>query len=314
VLRLFRRGEDEVSERARRFRIESPARRDLVEGIGRAFMGGYHAMLADDRTEQVAAAGMEVEAHYRPFFFEGAAMGYLPRCLWDRDCRPRHAERDLLRLKPEFRYLYYVGLGFGYGFRHRRAPARVADLAENLDPLYAPLCYDGFGFKLGFFDFDYPRDPRVTATLARCPEPFSAQIYQGFGRSMFFATMDDEAGWRALRESLPAAKGPDLEFGRALARGFTGIDRPEEFVGYIDAASGPEDRASRLTGITWALTARRMNDPPYFARCLERAGAASCGLLETLPRVCEDMRASAGSYAAWQAATRQAVVRLYRGS
>jgi hypothetical protein len=209
-------------------------------------------------------------------------------------------------MRPDFRYLYYVGLGFWYGFRHRRRPERLARLADSIDPLYFPLCYDGFGFKLGFFDG--PQDDGVRAALARCPEPFAAQAYQGFGRSMFFVTMDDDTGWHALRETFPAERGADLEFGRALARGFTGIDRPDALVAYIETARNAADRTSRLTGITWALTARRMNDAGYYASCLLSASDRARALLEPLPGICDRMRAGASSYGAWQAATRDAVV------
>ena len=117
-------------------------------------------------------------------------MGYLPRGLFDPACRADRVEGDLLRLDPAYLYLYYIGLGFFYGFRHPRQPQRLLRLQPHIRPVYFPLCYDGYGFKLGFFDFI--SDPSVTELLSACPRPVRPAAYQGFGRSMFFVFLEDE--------------------------------------------------------------------------------------------------------------------------
>ena len=312
ILPLLRKREGMIAAQAARFRIRNDAGKALVSRLGEAFLGGYNAMLSRESLEHVAATGNGIETHFRPFFFEGAAMGYLPRGYYTKDCSPEHAMADLLRMHPGFLYLYYVGLGFWFGFRHPGRPSRLERIAGHLDPLYFPLCYDGFGFKLGFFDF--PRDPAAAARLERCPAERWPYAYQGFGRAMFFVYMDDEAGFRELAGSPPLAeRRADLELGRALACGFTGVDRPETLLGFVAAARDEQELAARLTGVTWALTARRMNDPEYFERCIGPAGQTGRLPLARLPEICNEALAVATSYGDWQARTREAALALHAG-
>jgi hypothetical protein len=307
VLALLRRRDDEVERRARSFRIDGPEDRARVARLGDAFLGGYHAMLEAADLGSVAARGRSVDPHWRPFFFEGAAMGYLPRGRWDAACRVEVAERDLLAMDPAFRYLYYVGLGFWYGFRHPRRPARLADLTARVTPLHGPLCWDGLGFKLAFFGLDPARPARALGLLERCPAAVRRFAVQGFGRASFFVFMDDGAGFERIAALLPAASRADLEFGRALACAFTGIDRPDALHAHVTAAGDAATRADRLLGTAWALTARRTSDPGYFAECLSRAEPHVRTMLAALPDLCESARADAVDYADWQARTRAAV-------
>jgi len=133
------------------------------------------------------------------------------------------------------------------------------------------------------------------------PQPERRWAIQGFGRASFFVFMDDERGSERLAREFPADSRGDLEFGRSLARGFTGVDRPDELHDYI-AADG-ELRVHRLLGVTWALTARRMNDPAYFDECLARAGSVARRTLAALPAICEAAQSAAPDYATWQART-----------
>ncbi|MCP3981938.1 MAG: DUF1702 family protein [bacterium] len=294
----------EIGRQVPHFRIETDAGRELVTRLGTAFLDGYNAMLETRDTDAVRASSEDVETHFRPFYLEGAGMGYLAATYVSNALRPEHAERDLLRMDGRFLYLYYVGLGFWYGFRHARRPERLEQLRPHLDPMFFPLCHDGYGFKLGFFD--YPTAPDVVRRLERCPATERPHAYQGFGRSMFFVYMHDQPGFDALREKLPERHRHDLEFGRSLACGFTGVDRPDELVAYIEAAPDESRRDSRLLGVTWALTARRMNDPSYLEACLKKGSGRTRAILEPLPDLCDAQKATAGDYAGWQWATSDA--------
>ncbi len=305
VLPWLRRDPGEITGRARRFAIRTDSGRELVGSLGDAFLGGYHAMLERERLSEVARDGARISSHFRPFFFEGAAMGYLPRCTFDRACRRERIEQELLELDPAFRYLYYVGIGFWYGFRHPRRPAALLRMAPHLSPLYFPLCFDGYGFKVGFFDF--PRtDP--SALLARVPAEHRSSICQGLGRALFFVTMNDPAAFAEIVSSLPAPHREDLVFGRGLAAGFTGINHPDRLVRSLAETEDASVRAARLTGITWALTARRMNDRDYYRECLERGSEACREFLEPLPDLCLRALEGADSYGQWQGRTRRSVV------
>ena len=305
LLPLLRRRTDEVIRRAVDFRIDRDDDLELLGSLGHAFISGYNTMLEADNLGAVSAAGMQVTTHFRPFFFEGAAMGYLPRGYFVAGCTPDRMERDVLGLAPSFLYLYYVGMGFWYGFRHRRRPQRLAELAPHLDPMLYPLCYDGFGFKLALFD--YPSDPSVIEILERGPAEHRRFLYQGFGRALFFVLMDDLKAFDNLLDALPAEYRDDLEFGRALACGFSGFHRPDRVARYVQQAP-PEKRRARIGGITWAATARKMNDPAYFAECLATARPQTRRLLEPLPEICEQLRADARDYLDWQSRTTERVL------
>jgi len=311
LLPLLRRDEGEIVERSAGFHIESESGRALVSDLGSAFLRGFNAMLALPGLREVVAEGADVPVHFRPFFFEGAAMGYLPRGYYARRFTPERAERDLLGMDGAYLYLYYVGLGFWYGMRYPRRPDRLEALAPHLDPLYFPLCYDGYGFKVGFFDF--PRKSSAARVLDRCPDVRRPYVYQGFGRSQYFVYMDDPEGFEAVKSALPAERRWDLEFGRSLARGFTGIDRPRVLAEYLSAAGDDATLSARLSGLTWALAARRMNDAAYFTECLGRADAPTRDLLARLPGLCEAALAESSDYGDWQSRTRDAAVELYAG-
>lgn len=309
LLPLLRRDPAEIARRAAPFAIRTEKGRQLVAQLGEAFLNGYNAMLTLDSSAGVAAEGARVAPHFRPFFFEGAAMGFLPRGYYARGFGPARAERELLAMSPDYLYLYYVGLGFWFGMRHPRRPAALQSLAEHLDRRYFPLCYDGYGFKVGFFD--YPRRPSAVMRLARAPAEHAAAIHQGFGRALFFVFMDDEAGFQHVRSGLAPERRPDLEIGRSLALGFTGIDRPETLVHHLSTAPSEADRAARLTGLTWALTAREMNDHAYFDACLASAHAEWRSFFRTLPRLCRDAFAASNSYLDWQEKTRAGATAAY---
>ena len=309
LLRILQRDPGEVERRAARFAITDPEGKSLVAGLGAAFLNGYNAMLRLPSTRAVADAGLKVESRFRPFFFEGAAMGYLPRGYLDGRFVPQNAVRDLLEMHPGFLYLYYVGIGFWFGMRHPRNPSRIERLAPHLDPLYLPLCYDGFGFKVGFFDRQTVAGAR--RRLDRSPVERRDAAYQGFGRSLFFVYKDDEAGFLRQRGSAPPEHRLDIEFGRSLALAFTGIERPDRLLGHIDAAAHDDDFAARLLGVTWALTARAMNDPDYLDRSLAAITPTSRDLLTPLPDLCGKARIASRDYAGWQARTRDAAVRHF---
>jgi hypothetical protein len=309
---LLRRAPDEVERAARHFSVTSGEGRDLVGRVGNAFLAGYHAMLEARALDAVSEAGASVEPHFRPFFFEGAAMGYLPRAYFTERTGRRRVEADLLAMDERFRYLYYVGLGFWYGFRHPGRPGAIEALAPYLDPFYLPLCYDGFGFKLGFFDF--PKRTGVRATLDRAPESRRAEIYQGFGRALFFVCMDDEDRFVREKAAIPPDRRDDVESGRSLALAFTGLRQPERILRHLSTAKDDGERALRLLGVTWALTARAMNDPDYFERCLGSLPVPRGALLRLLPQECSEARDEAAGYAEWRAMTKARAASAYAAS
>ena len=312
LLPLLRKDPGMVDKQARQFSVKSEDGQALVAGVGRAFLAGYNVMLGARRIGDVNAAGRAVEPHFRPFFFEGAAMGYLPRGYFTDGAGKAQVEADLLGMDPRFLYLYNVGLGFWFGFRHPGRPATLEALASHVDPFYFPLCYDGYGFKVGFFDF--PGRESSLAILDRAPANRRAEIYQGFGRSLHFVCMEDEDRFTRAKAGVPAAYRDDVESGRSLAVAFTGINRPELILRHLAAAADDHALALRLLGVTWALTAREMNDPDYFERCLAALPPGRRHLLRLLAQRCGEAKERATSYAAWRVETRDAVMAVYSAS
>lgn len=312
LIPMLRRAPDEVERAAVHFSAHSGPGKELVHGVGRAFLGGYHAMLEAGSLDAVRATGLSVAPHFRPFFFEGAAMGYLPRAYFTPGIGPQRVEADLLAMDERFLYLYYVGLGFWLGFRHPGRPGAIEDLAPHLDPFYAPLCYDGFGFKLGFFD--YPKRKGAAAILERAPEHRAAAVYQGFGRALFFVCMEDPARFAAEKAAVPAERRDDLESGRSLAVAFTGISQPATILDHLAEAASEDERELRLLGVTWALTAREMNDSAYFDVCLRGLPPSHQSLFRRLPRECREAKESAASYEDWRTKTKERVAAAYATS
>ena len=309
MIPLLRRRPDEVDRAARHFSLLRAEGKELVASVGRSFLGGYHAMLGARELGELSVAGAAIDRHVRPFFFEGAAMGYLPRAYYTRGAAPERAEAELLALDQRFRYLYYVGLGFWYGFRHKYRPAALEALARHVDPFYFPLCYDGLGFKIGFFD--YPGRPALREVLLRAPADRRPEIYQGFGRALFFVCMDDEDRFQREKAATSEAYRSDLESGRSLAFGFTGLRRAERLVPFLAAAADEGELGSRLLGVTWALTARELNDPDYFVECLRTLPPAERELLRALPQRCREALGRSASYREWRMKTKDGVMEAY---
>jgi hypothetical protein len=309
---MLRRAPDDVLRAAQHFSVRTPEGRELIAGVGEAFLGGYHAMLESRSLDAVRESGQSVAAHFRPFYFEGAAMGYLPRAYFTEGAGRRRVEADLLAMDERCLYLYYVGLGFWVGFRHPGRPDALEDLAPFLDPFYVPLCYDGFGFKLAFFD--YPKRKGAAAILARAPESRAAAIYQGFGRALYFVCMDDEPRFQREKAMVPAERRNDLESGRSLAFAFTGISHPERILLHLAGSVDDEERTLRLLGVTWALAAREMTDPAYFDACLRGLPLSQQALLRSLPRECRAAREESASYEEWRTKTRDRVAAAYVAS
>ncbi len=307
---LLRQPTDAIERAARRFSMGDPNDRARLSRLGSAFLSGYHTMLDADSVEAGFSGLTGIPAYERPFWAEGAAMALPARSYFDRSVSPVVFGATLDRYVSGFLYLGYVGLGFWFGFRHPRAPSRIKrDLAPWLDPLYLPLCYDGWGFKLGFFD--WPARPGVVRRLDRCPQEYRSAAWQGFGRALYFVLRDDEARFAALATDDQQAY--DLESGRSLALAFTRVDQPDAIARHLDAAEDERRLEARLVGTAWALTARYRGDRDYLEECLGGLAEPWRARLSSLPETTLAAERRAVSYSDWRERTaRDAVARIRR--
>ena len=160
------------------FAVRSRPDVERVNGILDSFSGGFNAMICRPSASGWVRYCDSLPVVYRPFAHEGAAMGHTLRRLFR--YRPAVFEEQIVKPRPEFRHLYYVGLGFWSGLRHHD-PQRLTDMVGDLDPVHGYLCYDGYGFKHGFFD--YLNDPRCLGRLDLFEGYAKNVAYQGVGRS-----------------------------------------------------------------------------------------------------------------------------------
>ena len=206
-------GDEEVTFVKRRFSCQHFATRVHLEAIGKTFLRGYRAGLAERQPDALCGAIDAVVPELRGFAFEGGGMALT---LLDSLFPWRHRLRALL-MGPgrSYRYMLHVGAGWARARLRRRA----APWIEN-DPLLGWLAVDGFGFHQGYFH------PETFVTAGRRPArigSYAARAFdQGLGRSLWFIFgADPLAASRAIARMAPERHG-DLWSGLGLAAAYAG--------------------------------------------------------------------------------------------
>ncbi|MGD2108911.1 MAG: DUF1702 family protein [Phycisphaerae bacterium] len=243
-------------------RVTAPSDVERVNGILAGFAGGFNAMIKGRRATSWHRYVNSLSPLHRPFAHEGAAMGYTLRQFFS--YRPDEFEDRVVKPKPEFRYLYYVGLGFWSGMRNHDVN-RLERIVGGLDPMHRYLCYDGYGFKYAFFD--YPRDPTALRKLDLLTGYSRNAAYQGVGRALFFLYMGDVDALIDHIQGL-GSHAVDGAAGLGLAAVFVNPDR----LGLAMALGRklPEDWHPHFhLGMCFGLKARSINDVDEFERYME---------------------------------------------
>ncbi len=269
-----------MTVRRLRLQITDPADIERVDSVLASFAGGFNKMIASPSESAWQTYCQAQTAILRPFAEEGAAMGYTVRRLFRYDAAD--FESLIVKPRPEFRYLYYVGLGFWSGMRNHSA-RRVAQIVKGLDPLHSYLCFDGYGFKRAFFD--YPRNRDALATLNSFEGYARNAAYQGVGRALHFLFM----GHPDLVIERVAALGSyavDAAAGVGLAAAFVNPDRlaPEFELGL----QMPKEWQPHFhLGLCFGLKARAINDLDAFDRNLATLPTATQGAIRASIRECD---------------------------
>ena len=189
--------------------------RQQLEQIGITFLSGYHAALEETGFAPLARRLATVEAEFRGFAFEGAAMGLaLLDCVtpWRKDRWRTFTER----LAEPHIYMMHVGLGWALA-RLRRS---VTPYLATLDPLLCWLMVDGYGFHEGYFG--WPRYIAQRTTPARL-NGYERRVFdQGLGRSIWFVKGADVAAVASAINAFPSARRDDLWSGVGLACAYAG--------------------------------------------------------------------------------------------
>jgi hypothetical protein len=251
-----------------------------VDTLLRSFAGGFNAMITKRSISECRAYSDSLPVLFQPFAEEGMAMGYTLRHLFRYD--PEAFESEVVKERPQYRYLYYVGLGFWSGMRHHD-PQQLERVTVGLDPLHRYLCYDGFGFKHAFFD--YPKGPEALRPLERLEGYARNAAYQGVGRGLWFLYKDR----------------PDLliehvgGLGEHAVDAAAGVGLAAVFV-YPDRLEVAQELGAKLPsawhehfhlGMCFALKARSLNDLDQFERDLARLDPRVQGAAYASVRECD---------------------------
>jgi hypothetical protein len=260
--------------------VKSPEATERVAGVLTHFAGGFNAMITrpSRRGWERYCDGLPV--YYRPFAQEGAAMGHTLRRLFR--CDPTVFEAQVVNRRPECRYLHYVGLGFWSGMRNH-SPQHLMRVVNGLDALHGSLCYDGYGFKYGFFD--YLKDPGCHNRF-KLFEGYARNVaYQGLGRSFWFLFMEDHED---LIEHIGRLGdyAPDTAAGLGLAAVFVYPDRLD-VAQAVGAQLPAEWHDDFHLGVCFGLKARLLNDPNQFDDDLSRMDAGTREAARASIRACD---------------------------
>jgi hypothetical protein len=263
------------------FADETAARR--TTDIANTFLDGYNLLAGGADPHDVRARAAEVPRFFRPFFLEGAAMGFGPLCL--RTGRKLGGFEDFAaELSAATLYQNYVGLGWWLGTFYRARPGRVARVVSGLDERYRLLCYEGIGFRQGFMS----AGKRVAATdIRRGDVPATHLWYQGYGRSLWFVYMGDAAGASRAIDRVPERFRGDSFSGLGTGVAFSWLDRADDYERFHrDVPEG--FRAEFEQGMAFGWEARQLAGRELFD---ELIGRLPDGLVRTVEeRVAEVQR------------------------
>ncbi len=267
-----------------------PALTARLEGVARVFVAGYQAALEEDGSGETLADRLERAAGaawMRGFAFEGAGFGLTVRDLLVPWRRPARLAEFLAG--PGAAYVHLLHVGAGWAIPRLGAPRRW--LMRRLDPRFAWLALDGWGFHEGFFHFrarvERRRRPRRLSGYAR------RAFDQGLGRSLWFGEVADpeRIAWRIA--SFEPARRSDLWSGVGLAAVYADGVGEGALESLIELAGS--HRGELAQGAAFAAKARQLDGSigaEHERACRRLAGrpaaeaaAVTDRILERLPAV-----------------------------
>ena len=277
----------EASFDRRGFLTSEEKARQQLEQIGITFLSGYHAALEETEFVSLAHRLAIVEADFRGFAFEGAAMGLaLLDCLtpWRKD----RWRSFMMRLGQPHIYMMHVGLGWALARLRRRVTAHLA----RLDPVLGWLVVDGYGFHEGYFNWPQYVEQQVVPTRL---QGYERRVFdQGLGRSLWFVKGADVVAVISAINAFPSARRDDLWSGVGLACAYAGGCR-RAAIESLRIAAGDHFPAL-AQGVTFAAKTRQRaaNLNPHTetvcrvicGRSAEETAAVTDAALENLSEEC----------------------------
>ncbi|MEU7874974.1 DUF1702 family protein [Dactylosporangium sp. NPDC049140] len=305
----------ETKLEVRGFHVKSPEARHRLETVGESFLRGY-ALAAEAGRPLDAETGLErVDAEFRGFAYEGAAMGYAVRDglpLGRRD----HVEQFLRGRADRHVYMAYVGVGWAMA----RVPKLRWSTLHMPDPLLRWLVLDGYGFHQAYFRtrryvYEQYRDDRFTWPGGGPGDYANRVVDQGVGRATWFVAGTEPRRVVELFAKFAPHRRADLYSGAGLAATYAGGADAAELEWFRDAAGA--HAADIAQGSAFAAAARLRAD--LLVPHNEVATKVFCGMSPAeAARVTDETRvqlpgrADIADYEVWRQRIRDAFVPVGR--
>jgi enediyne biosynthesis protein E3 len=214
----------------RGFHKKSPAAQERLETVGKTFLIGYaHAVEARTPAEAEEPIEQVTPDWLRGFAYEGAGMGLAMLDGLPFGRSDNVATFLALPVGKRYEYLAYVGIGWAMA----RLPRFRWPKPESLDPVFAPLVLDGYGFHQAYFKTaryvgERYQNPRFPWPGGKHAAYANKAIDQGIGRALWFIGGTDPDRVNELLETFPEQRRGDLYSGIGLAATYAGGVEVEE--------------------------------------------------------------------------------------
>jgi hypothetical protein len=219
--RLLLPGPDEVTFAERGFAPAEPAAQQRLEHTASQFLVGLGHGLASNDVDEVRQELEGVEAPFRGFAYEGAAMGL---AIGDAMAPLGRGTTAEFVAGPAAPHVYMVHVGVGWALA--RLPRAFWRRAVLPDPLLRWLAVDGFGFHQAYFRTPtYVYERRRGRMTPPWPDParYAARVLdQGIGRAMWFVHGADVERLGNALNGFDPQRHDDVWSGAGLAATYAG--------------------------------------------------------------------------------------------
>ena len=202
----------------RGFHTVNPSASLHLEQVGRSFVYGYDAALDSDNLQTLTQHLDYLEAEWRGFAFEGAAMALT---LMDHLFPWRAGQLSAFLAGPAATHAYMVHVGVGWAIARLIWLRRNIDgCLEHLDSILRWLAVDGYGFHEGYFH--WPQSV-VERKIPKRIVGYACRAFdQGLGRSLWFVDGADVDRIPITIGKFPLTRRADLWSGVGLACAYAG--------------------------------------------------------------------------------------------
>ena len=224
---------------------------EKLELVGRTFVQGYHAALEDDCFEVLVPCLQTIDAEFRGFAFEGAAMGLALLDYFS----PWKRRLVAFLQGPGANHIYMLHVGAGWTLG--RLPRSATRLMKQVDPLLRWLVLDGYGFHEGFFSWHrFLQNQELPYLSGYALRAFD----QGLGRSLWFVKCADVSQIMVTIDAFLSSRQSDLWSGVGLACAYAGGVEREAIQALCEAAG--KYRSHLAQGAAFAAKARQRAGNP----------------------------------------------------